>query len=93
MKSFLTALLLLGLGSAGLHAADKPAAPSPLTTCVVSGEGLTEMGEPIDFIYKKEGQPDRLVKFCCKQCIGKFKRDPAKYLAKLDAAAAEAGKK
>jgi hypothetical protein len=51
------------------------------------------MGEPIDFIYKKEGQPDRLVKFCCKQCIGKFKRDPAKYLAKLDAAAAEAGKK
>jgi hypothetical protein len=93
MKPFLNALLLLALSSAGLNATDKSTAPYPLTTCVVSGEGLTEMGEPLDFIYKQEGKPDRLVKFCCKQCIGKFKKDPAKYLAKLDAAAAEAAKK
>ena len=49
------------------------------------------MGSPVDFVYKQEGKTDRLVKFCCKQCVGKFKKDPAKYLGKLDAA--EAAKK
>lgn len=88
MKTLLlSALLALGL-SAGLRAEDKPAVPAyPLTTCVVSGEALGEMGAPIDYIYKEDGKPDRLVKFCCKMCVGKFKKDPAKYLAKLDAAA------
>ena len=62
MKSLLTALMLLGLSAAGLHAADKPAVPYPLTTCVVSGEGLDDMGAPIDFVYNQEGKPDRLVK-------------------------------
>ena len=93
MKSLLTALLLLGLASAGLQAADSPAATYPLSTCVVSGEGLNDMGAPIDYVYKQEGKPDRLVKFCCKQCTGKFKKDPAKYLSKLDAAEAAAAKK
>ena len=93
MKPFLTALLLLGLTTAGLHAAEKTAAPYPLTTCLVSGEGLNDMGAPIDYVYKQEGKPDRPVKFCCKQCIGKFKKDPAKYLSKLDAAEAAAAKK
>ena len=93
MKSILTALLLLGLTTAGLHATDKLASSYPLTTCIVSGEGLNDMGAPIDFIYKQDGKPDRLVKFCCKQCIGKFKKDPAKYLSKLDAAEAAAAAK
>lgn len=89
MKALLSFLLLIGLSTAGLRADDKPAAPAyPLTTCVVSGEPLGEMGEPIDYIYKQEGKPDRLVKFCCKMCVSKFKKDPAKYLAKLDAAEA-----
>lgn len=94
MKTLLlSALLALGL-SAGLRAEDKPAAPAyPLTTCVVSGEALGEMGAPIDYIHKEEGKPDRLVKFCCKMCVGKFKKDPAKYLAKLDAAPAPAAPK
>ena len=62
----------------------------PLTTCVVSGEPLTDgdMGPPIDYVYKQEGKPDRLVLFCCKMCIGKFKKDPAKYLKQIDDAAA-----
>ena len=95
MKSFLSALLLLGLTSVSLQAAESAAAPYPLTTCVVSGDSLNdpEMGTPVDFVYKQEGQPDRLLKFCCKPCIGKFKKDPAKYLAKLDAAEAAAAKK
>jgi hypothetical protein len=89
MKTLLlSALLVLGL-VAGLRAEDKPTAPAyPLTTCVVSGETLGEMGDPIDYIYKEEGKPDRLVKFCCKMCVSSFKKNPAKYLAKLDAAIA-----
>jgi len=61
----------------------------PLTTCVVSGEKLGEMGAPVDYIYKEEGKPDRLVRLCCKMCISKFKKDPAKYLKVIDDAGKE----
>ena len=61
----------------------------PLSTCVVSGEKLGEMGAPIDYIHKEAGKPDRLVRFCCKMCISKFKKDPAKYLKLIDEAAAQ----
>jgi len=61
----------------------------PLDTCVVSGEKLGgEMGAPIDYIHKEAGKPDRLVRFCCKMCIPKFKKDPAKYLKLIDEAVA-----
>mgnify|MGYP005708739487 CR=1 FL=1 len=53
----------------------------PLTTCVVSGEALGSMGEPI--VINHEGTT---VKFCCDGCIDDFKADPAPYLAKLAAA-------
>lgn len=88
MKTLFSVLLLLAL-THGLRAEDKPAAPAyPLTTCIVSGEALGDMGQPIDYIHKEAGKPDRLVKFCCKMCISSFKKNPAKYLAKLDAASA-----
>jgi len=50
------------------------------TTCPVSGETLGEgdMGEPVSIQYQ-----GRTVKFCCKMCVSKFEKDPAKYLAKL----------
>lgn len=57
------------------------AKPYPLKTCVVSDEKLDSMGDP--YVYKHEG---REVKFCCKSCLKDFKKDPAKYLKKLDAA-------
>lgn len=62
----------------------------PLDTCVVSGDKLEggDMGGPIDYIHKEEGKPDRLVRFCCKGCIRDFQKDPAKYLKKIDDAAA-----
>ena len=41
------------------------------------------MGEPVTLVH--EGQT---VKFCCKGCIKDFKKDPAKYLKKLDQPAA-----
>ena len=54
----------------------------PLDTCVVSGEKLGgEMGEPFNHVYQ-----GRLVRFCCKGCVKEFGKDPAKYLAKIDAA-------
>jgi hypothetical protein len=81
-------------------AADKDAwlakakAAYPLDTCVVSGEKLEggDMGPPVDYTYTQDGNPDRLLRFCCKNCIKAFKKDPAKYLEKIDAAtAAKAG--
>jgi len=52
----------------------------PLDTCVVSGDKLGgSMGKPVNFDYK-----GREVRFCCKACIKDFKKDPAKYLKKLD---------
>lgn len=57
----------------------------PLDTCVVSGEKMGgSMGEPVEYVYK-----NRLVRFCCKGCIGDFEKDPGKYLAALDKAAVE----
>jgi len=58
----------------------------PLDTCVVSGEKLGSMGQPYDHIHRAAGQPDRLVRFCCKGCVRDFKKDPAAYLKKLDEA-------
>lgn len=58
----------------------------PLDTCVVSGEDLYSMGDPITYWHKVDGQPDRMVMFCCDRCQSRFKSDPDKFLAKLDAA-------
>ena len=69
----------------------KAKAEYPLDTCVVSGEKLEgDMGSPVDYVYKEEGKPDRLVRFCCPGCIKDFKKDPAQYIRKIDAAAAGA---
>lgn len=82
-----TTLILLAtfaLGTAVLRAAEEPAKDTyPLTTCVVSGEKLGEMGEP--YILQHEG---REVRFCCKKCRKDFLKDPAKYLKIIDDAAA-----
>ena len=59
----------------------------PLTTCVVSGEKLGEMGKP--YVYKYEG---REVQLCCKNCLKDFSKDPEKYLKKLDDAEKSAKK-
>lgn len=88
--------------------ADKPAAPAapdaawlakakveyPLKTCVVSDEEIGgSMSEGIDYIYKQEGKPDRLVRFCCQDCRKDFNKDPAKYLKLIDDTAAAKAKK
>lgn len=68
----------------------KAKAEYPTTACVVSKDKLGgDMGKPVDFIYRVEGQSDRLISFCCKDCIKDFNKDPAKYLKVLDEAAAK----
>lgn len=61
--------------------------PYTLKNCVVSGDKLGEMGEP--YVYKYEG---REIKFCCKNCVKDFKKDPAKYVKKIEEAEAKAKK-
>jgi len=61
----------------------------PLQVCVVSDEKLGSMGKPAEYIYRAEGQPDRLVMFCCSGCEEDFMKAPAEHLAKIDAAAAK----
>ncbi len=103
-----SALLLVAALFAGVSAfasdekkPDRPAvsaeakAAYPLTTCVVSGDKLDEdngMGGPVDYLWKEAGKPDRLVRFCCKDCIKDFNKEPAKYLKQLDEAAAAKAK-
>jgi hypothetical protein len=65
----------------------KARASYPLKTCVVSNEELGGMGESKDMIYRQAGQPDRLVRFCCKNCLEDFEKDQAKYLQAITAAA------
>lgn len=73
-------------------AADSKKQPDsyPLTTCVVSDETLGGHGDYVTYTHKVAGKPDRVVRFCCEGCIDDFKQEPAKFLAKLDAAEAAA---
>jgi hypothetical protein len=88
-KSLLLPLAVLLSGVA--FAADKPADKSldgyPLKACVVSDEPLGSMGDAVKYTHREAGKPDRLVLFCCEGCVDDFKAAPAKFLAKLDAAA------
>ena len=79
MKTLLLAVCLLT--SLPNWAADKPADPKPypLKTCIVSDNDLDSMGEQATFVY--QGQT---IKVCCKPCIVKFEKNPAKYLKKLE---------
>jgi hypothetical protein len=75
------------VGMAAEAKSDAKAKPYPLKTCVVSGEKLGEMGKPYTFTH--EG---REIQLCCKDCLKDFKKDPAKFVKKLDEAEAK-GKK
>lgn len=87
MKSL--AVLVLALATPVFAADSVPAQSAktyPLDTCLVSGESLDSMGAPFVYTHKEDGKPDREIRFCCKSCLKKFNKEPAKYLAKLDAA-------
>jgi hypothetical protein len=73
---------------AGEKKEDKGKKPYPLTTCIVSGEKLGGMGK--EFVFTHEGQE---IKLCCKSCLKDFKKDPAKYMKKIQEAEAKAKNK
>ncbi len=77
----IAAALVLGTSTILLAEEPAPAKPYPLDTCLVSGAKLGSMGEPPVIVH--EGQE---IKFCCSHCIEPFKKDPAKYLAKMEEA-------
>ena len=62
----------------------KDAKGYPLTTCVVSGEKLGEMGKPYTFTHD-----GREVQLCCKNCLKDFNKEPAKYIKKIEEAEAK----
>lgn len=72
----LAAAFLVSCASTGGVASG--AKPYPLKTCIVTDNALDSMGDTQTIVH--EGQ---VVKFCCEPCVGKFKKNPAKYLAKL----------
>jgi hypothetical protein len=82
MKTSLLALPVLAFAAFGTIA--QAADAYPLTTCVVSGEKLGEMGKPVVLNYQGTE-----VRFCCNDCVKTFKKDPEKYLAKLKAASSK----
>jgi hypothetical protein len=51
--------------------------------CIVGDGPLGSMGHPVKVMIG-----DRAVFLCCEHCRGPLEKDPEKYLAKLDAAAA-----
>jgi hypothetical protein len=95
MKTKLTILTLAALLAVGLivRAEDKKAEAAkdtyPLKTCVVSGEDLGAMDDLVKYTYTAPDGKSREVRFCCKDCIKKFKKDPEKYLKMIDDAAAK----
>ena len=52
--------------------------PYPLNKCLVTDEAF-EHGTPYTFVHN--GQE---VKLCCKDCLADFKKEPAKYMSKLN---------
>lgn len=80
------ALLALPLtvraGDTNSAAATRPK-PDQLTTCPVCGDKLAEIEKPFVFTY--QGQE---VKLCCSRCKKDFDKNPAKYLKKIQGAAA-----
>ncbi|MCP3859228.1 MAG: hypothetical protein GY704_06220 [Phycisphaeraceae bacterium] len=71
-------------------ASDAPAvrqgAPYLLNVCVISGRPLpADGGVAIIMEGPADGpQTGREIRLCCKGCEGKFKKDPAKYIPKVD---------
>jgi YHS domain-containing protein len=89
MKTLFVALTLGTLAFTGISRADDKASVKPyeLQTCLISGEKLGEMGEPVTAVY--EGQE---LKFCCASCKKKVDADPAKYLKQYQDAVKAAAK-
>lgn len=82
-RTLILAATLLGAGFVSAADSKDTGVPAtyPLKKCVVSDEDLGEMGKPIKVTH--EGTD---VYLCCKSCIKKFNKEPAKFVAQVKAA-------
>ena len=76
MKTKITTFIIAALAACAASAAEVK--PYPSDVFIVSGNKLGSMGTPVTIVHN--GQE---VKFCCKPCVAKFKKDPEKYLKKI----------
>lgn len=53
----------------------------PMKKCIVSGEELGGMGEPVEKLYGTT-----LVRFCCNSCVRSFEKEGEKFMKELAAA-------
>ncbi|MCW1913233.1 hypothetical protein OJ996_06605 [Luteolibacter sp. GHJ8] len=74
--AFLASVFLASCAASGGNSAGVKSYTA--STCIVTGNKLGSMGTPVTKVY--DGQQ---VKFCCKPCVAKFEKNPAKYLAKI----------
>lgn len=74
MFSLMLVALLLMVGC--MSSKGNVVEPTPQTTCPVMGGKINE-GAYADYEGKR-------VYFCCRGCISKFQKDPAKYVKKLE---------
>ncbi len=51
----------------------------PMDNCVVRGDELGSMGDPVDYVVA-----NRLVRLCCAGCVPALKENPLEYLSALD---------
>ncbi|HSH92548.1 MAG TPA: TRASH domain-containing protein [Roseimicrobium sp.] len=80
-----SALTYFAASAVGAEAAK--AKPYTLKICAVSDEALGGMGDPYVFTYQ-----GREIKLCCKSCEKDFKKEPAKFIKKIEAAEKKAAK-
>ena len=78
------ALVVMGADNKPAKAANDKVIPYTLKTCVVSGDKLGEMGKP--YVFTND---TREIKLCCKSCLKDFKKEPAKYVKKIEVAEAK----
>jgi hypothetical protein len=78
MKHILPLFSSIFLGAGLVSAAPSP---YPLKTCIVTGNELGSMGKVVTKVYEAQE-----IKFCCKPCVKKFDKEPAKFVAQLKAA-------
>jgi YHS domain-containing protein len=64
----------------------KAASAYPLSKCLVMKD------EGIDADAKVVVYQNRVYKLCCKKCVGRFEKDPAKYAKEYDAMVSAQGK-
>jgi len=76
--AFLGSLLLAACAAGSGSASNAKIKSYTRDTCIVGDNKLGSMGSPVTKVYG-----DQEVKFCCKPCVAKFEKNPAKYLAKL----------